>query len=263
MAQWLTAARHHPSAVLLGAQLAGVVIYPFLGESAGGRALVSLFGLFVLVLAVWTIRTTPALLWVAVLLGVPVAVLTVLEALNPSNQLVLWSSVLHAAFYFYAAYGLLRYMFNDRTVTTDELFATGATFTVLAWAFAYLYAAIQVIWPGSFTAALAAGGPAHVDRAPLPVLHEPEQHRPLRRRSRPAPRAVGGDDRAGGRAGVHRDGGRPIGRAHPVASDQCVSRGGNQPRPVHLGLNIWSCWLAGVEHGQRRKGRVGDVSGPR
>ena len=159
MAQWLTAARHHPSAVLLGAQLAGVVIYPFLGESAGGRALVSLFGLLVLVLAVWTIRTTPALLWVAVLLGVPVAVLTVLEALNPSNQLVLWSSVLHAAFYFYAAYGLLRYMFNDRTVTTDELFATGATFTVLAWAFAYLYAAIQVIWPGSFTAALAPEAP--------------------------------------------------------------------------------------------------------
>ena len=67
---------------------------------------------------------------------------------------MLWSSVLHAAFYFYAAYGLLRYMFNDRRVTTDELFATGATFTVLAWAFAYLYVATQVIWPGSFTAAL-------------------------------------------------------------------------------------------------------------
>ena len=61
---------------------------------------------------------------------------------------------LHAAFYFYTTYGLLRYMFNDRRVTTDELFATGATFTVVAWAFAYLYSAIQVIWPDSFTAAL-------------------------------------------------------------------------------------------------------------
>jgi Ion channel len=155
MARWLTAARNHPSAVLLGAQLAGVVLYPFLGESAGGRALISLFGLFVLVLAVWTMRTTPALSWVAILLGVPVAILTVLEALNPEAQsLVLWSSTLHAAFYFYTTYGLLRYMFNDRRVTTDELFATGATFTVVAWAFAYLYSAIQVIWPESFTAAL-------------------------------------------------------------------------------------------------------------
>ena len=32
--------------------------------------------------------------------------------------------------------------------------ATGATFTVLAWAFAYLFAAVQIIWPHSFTAAV-------------------------------------------------------------------------------------------------------------
>ena len=111
-----------------------------MGDSPGGRALVRLVGLLVLVLAVWTIRTTPALLWVAVLLGLPVAILTVMEALNPTSQsLVLWSSTTHAAFYFYTSYCLLRYMFNDRRVTTDELFATGATFTVVAWAFAYLY----------------------------------------------------------------------------------------------------------------------------
>jgi hypothetical protein len=44
-------------------------------------------------------------------------------------------------------------MFSDRRVTPDELWATGATFTVVAWAFAYLYVACQVVWPGSFTAA--------------------------------------------------------------------------------------------------------------
>jgi hypothetical protein len=155
MSRWFAEARHHPSALLLAAQLLGVVIYPFLGESPTGRALIGLFGLLVLVLAIWTIRTTPALLWVAILLGVPVALLTVLEAVNPaSRELVLWSSLIHAAFYFYTSYCLLRYMFNDRRVTTDELFATGATFTVVAWAFAYLYVATQVIWPGSFTAAV-------------------------------------------------------------------------------------------------------------
>ena len=160
MSQWLDAARRHPSAVLLAAQLLGVLIYPFLGESPTGRALVGLFGLLVLVLAILTIRTTPALLWVAVLLGIPVAILTVVEALNPTSQsLVLWSSVAHAAFYFYTSYCLLRYMFNDRRVTTDELFATGATFTVVAWAFAYLYVATQIIWPGSFTAAVQANEP--------------------------------------------------------------------------------------------------------
>ena len=158
MTAWFLAAKRHPSAVLLAAQLLGVVLYPFMGESPTGRAMVSLFGLFVLVLAVWALRTTPALTWVSVLLGLPVVALTILEAVNPTSAgIVLWSSVLHAAFYLYTSYGLLRYMFNDRRVTNDELFATGATFTVVAWAFAYLYVAIQVIWPGSFTAAVDPG----------------------------------------------------------------------------------------------------------
>jgi len=160
MADWLRTIRRHPSAVLLAVQLLGVVLYPFMGESPTGRAMLSLFSLIVLVLAVWTLRTTPALTWVSVLLGVPVVVLTIWEATDPSNAgITLWSSVLHAAFYLYISYGLLRYLFKDRRVTPDELFGIGATFTVVAWAFAYLFVAVQVIWPGSFTAALAPDSP--------------------------------------------------------------------------------------------------------
>jgi hypothetical protein len=145
----------HPSAVLLAAQLLGVLLYPYFDESPGGRALLSLFSLAVLVLAVRAVRATPAWTWVAVLLVVPLVVLTILEAVYFENPtVVLWSSLLHAAFYFYTTYGLVRYLFRDRIVTPDELWATGATFTVLAWAFAYLYAAVQVIWPGSFIAAI-------------------------------------------------------------------------------------------------------------
>lgn len=155
MARWFDLARHHPSAVLLFAQLLGVLLYPFMGESPTGRAMVSLFGLFVLVLAVWTTRRTPALTWVSLLIGVPVVVLTILEALNPQGEtILLWSTLLHAVFYFYTTYGLLRYMFADRRVTPDELWATGATFTVVAWAFAYCYVALQIAWPGSFIAAV-------------------------------------------------------------------------------------------------------------
>ena len=154
MPSWIQASIRHPSAVLLAAQLLGVVLYPFM-DGPTGRAALSLFGIFVLVLAVWALRTTPALTWVSMLLGLPVVILTILEAVQPTNQeIVLWSSVLHAAFYFYTSYGLIRYMFNDYDVTRDELFATGATFTVVAWAFAYVYVATQVLWPGSFTAAL-------------------------------------------------------------------------------------------------------------
>ena len=44
-------------------------------------------------------------------------------------------------------------MLADHEITRDELFAVGATFTLVAWAFAYGYTVCQAIDPGSFTAA--------------------------------------------------------------------------------------------------------------
>ena len=44
-------------------------------------------------------------------------------------------------------------MLADHEITRDELFAVGATFTLVAWAFAYLFTVIQAVDPGSFIAA--------------------------------------------------------------------------------------------------------------
>lgn len=152
MSVWVNRLRTHPSGMLLVVQFLGVLAYPYM-EAGIGRAVFSVFGLAVLLLAVWAVRSTPALTWVAVLLGLPVFVLTVLEGLEPEHSsVVMWSALLHGAFYLYTAYGLIRYLFDDTWVTRDEIFAVGAAFTVVAWAFAYLYTAVQVIWPGSFIA---------------------------------------------------------------------------------------------------------------
>ena len=160
MTGWFPRLWQQPSAVLLAAQLIGVLLYPFMDESPVGRAALSLFSLLVLFLAVRAVQASPALLWVAVLLGLPIVVLTIVEIFDPLNSaVILGSSVLHAVFYFYTSFALLRYMFVDRFVTTDELWATGATFTVVAWGFAYTFMAVQVIWPGSFTAAIAPEAP--------------------------------------------------------------------------------------------------------
>lgn len=144
--------------MLLFVQLGALIAYPFMetqgeGEARNvGRALFGVVGLLVLFLAVRAVRATPALTWVAAGIGVPVVLLTVAEAVWPENaQVVFWSALLHALFYFYTGYGLLRYMFADNWVTRDELYATGATFTVVAWGYAYLYVAVQFIWPNSFT----------------------------------------------------------------------------------------------------------------
>jgi hypothetical protein len=44
-------------------------------------------------------------------------------------------------------------MLQDWVATTDELFAAGATFTLLAWAFGYAYVVCEAVFPGSFVAA--------------------------------------------------------------------------------------------------------------
>lgn len=149
-----------PSAVLLAVQLLGVLIYPFLDDSSFGRAAISLFGLVVLFLAVRTVEATPALTWISILLGIPIAILVILEVADPQEiQYALWASILLAIFYFYTSYALLRYMFHDSIVTRDELWAIGATFTVVAWAFAYTFMAVQLIWPGSFIDSTGSTGP--------------------------------------------------------------------------------------------------------
>ena len=145
-----------PSGVLLQVQLLGIMVYPFLGEAPMGRAVFGIFGLLVLVLALRVVHSTDSLTWVAVVLGVPIVVLTVLEAVYVNNDgIALASAILHCIFYGYTAVALIRYMFHDERVTLDELLATGATFTVVAWAYAYAFAAVQIIWPGSFVGATA------------------------------------------------------------------------------------------------------------
>ena len=144
-----------PSAVLLVAQLGSVLLFPFMEATPAGGAAVSTVALAILFFAVRAVRATPALSWIAIGLGVPLIALTIWEVFEPGNGTVVFlSSVLHATFYFYTSFALVSYLFNDRFITVDELWATAATFTVVAWAFAYTFVAAQVVWPGSFTAAV-------------------------------------------------------------------------------------------------------------
>jgi hypothetical protein len=138
--------------VLLAAQLLAVLAYPFLEDSVGGRAFVGVVQIAIVLIALAAVRRTPALTWVALLFVPPAMVLTVLEAISPnSDPIVLLSAVFHAPFYFFVSYAMIRYLFHDDRVTRDELYATGAAFTVVAWGFAYVYAGAQVVWPDSFT----------------------------------------------------------------------------------------------------------------
>jgi hypothetical protein len=153
----LRLARKEPSAILLAAQLAGVLLYPFMEDSDVGRALFSVFGIGVLGLVLLAVRSTPAHNWVAFVLGVPATILLLIQAATGSHDLLPYSSGIEAVLYFYAAGALIAYMLADHEITRDELFAVGATFTLVAWGFAYTYTVCQAIEPQSFTAAIGPG----------------------------------------------------------------------------------------------------------
>jgi hypothetical protein len=150
----LSIARRQPSAVLLAAQLAGVLLYPAMEGSDVGRSLFSVFGIAILGLVVLAVRSTPALTWVGVVLGVPATILLLIQAVTRDDSLLPYSAALEAVLYFYAAYALIAYILADHEITRDELYAVGATFTLVAWAFAYSFTVYQAIEPGSFTAAV-------------------------------------------------------------------------------------------------------------
>ena len=141
----------HPSAGLLFVQVLGIVLYPLM-DTPGQRALFGAFGLIVLGAALYVVRRGPWLTGLAFVLALPVVVLSIMQALDPDPRLMAITAALEAIFYFYATGSLIAYMLQDQFASADELFAAGATFTLLAWAFAYVYTVCQVLIPGSFGA---------------------------------------------------------------------------------------------------------------
>ena len=149
----------HPSAALLCVQIAGILLYPLMGDTSAERVLFGVIGLLVLGAALYVVKRGPWLTGFAVVLALPVVVLSMWLAFEFDHRRMVIMAALEAAFYFYAAASLIAYMFEDEFASVDEFFAVGATFTLLAWGFAYVYLVCQALLPGSFGALVASGNP--------------------------------------------------------------------------------------------------------
>lgn len=146
--------RRHPSAILLVVQLLGMLLYPFIENTEAGHIGFNVFGIVVLGITTGMVRRTPGLAWVSACIAGPVIILLVLQMAFGMRELLPWSSGLEALFYFYAAASLIAYMSEDRHASNDELFAAGATFTLIAWGFTHLFVLTQALQPGTFAAAV-------------------------------------------------------------------------------------------------------------
>src|SRR5215510_1167192 len=89
--------RYHPSAFLLAAQVLSLMLYAVFDGVHTGRALLGSFGIVALLLAVWVVRRSPAIDWIAWILAIPAFLLWLLSALIVNPALLAWSSLLGAA----------------------------------------------------------------------------------------------------------------------------------------------------------------------
>ena len=139
-----------PSATLLLVQILSILLYPLMQDTPVQRGAFRVVGLLVLGTALYVVKRGPWLTGFALSLALPVVALSIWLAFDfdPGRQAV--TAALSATFYLYAAGSLIAYMLEDEFATADELFAAGATFTLLAWAFAYVYMVCQFLLPGSF-----------------------------------------------------------------------------------------------------------------
>src|SRR5262252_4355494 len=149
----------HPSAALLFVQILGILVYPLMEDTSAERSLFGVIGLLVLGAALYVVKRGPWLTGLAIMLAVPVVGLSIWLAFHFDPRRMIVMAVLEAVFYFYATGSLIAYMLEDEFATVDELFAAGATFTLLAWAFAFVYVVCQALVPGSFSAIERPGSP--------------------------------------------------------------------------------------------------------
>jgi hypothetical protein len=142
-----------PSAWLLFLQLFILCLSPLTNQSLNTHALSWCLSALALLLIAAIIRRSPIYSAVGLIFVMVALLLSITIVMGHGNTYILVAAnVVEAAAYIYAASGLLMYMFADKYLTRDELFAAAAVFTLFAWAFAFLYSACQSVFPASFTA---------------------------------------------------------------------------------------------------------------
>ncbi len=151
--------KRYPFAMLLAVQLLSVLFYGFMTDSKSSLLIFNSLGLIVPILAVWVVFRTPMASWVGFVLITLSLSTSLLALLAGQTQLLVWAHGFESLLYFYAAAGMVLVMFADDIVTVDELYAVGATFTLLVWGFTLAYSVCQQIYPNSLLAAINPSNP--------------------------------------------------------------------------------------------------------
>lgn len=136
------------------AMLALVMALLLLEPTQTGRVMLNAGNILVVVAAVAAIGRTQMSFVIAIVLAAPTLLFQVLAMDSGDAQLLLYSWMAGAALYAATIGYLLRYVFQQDVMTADKLYGAAAAYLMLGALWAYFYAIVSDIQPGS----LAFGG---------------------------------------------------------------------------------------------------------
>lgn len=139
-----------PNAWLLACLVLLVLLYPALEGYPAGRAVIALFDLAILMLALRAARAGGYETRAGWALVVPAMLLHAGGAYGLHPVIYAASLGAQATFHAFVVSCLLRYMLRDEVMTHDELFAAAGLYVLMAFVFAYLYALVEFLAPGAF-----------------------------------------------------------------------------------------------------------------
>ena len=163
---WIGRLRGQRCIYLFVALLLLLVLTPLLGESPAARVLGNVLNVIVLASAVTAISRSTASLALAIVLALPVVGYQVTALFFKIPQYLVYSWGFAAGFYFMTLVCLLRYVLGVTAMDADKLNGAAAAYLLAGIFWAYIYAVVQHLMPGSFASA---GAPVPVT---LPGLIE-------------------------------------------------------------------------------------------
>jgi len=143
----------HRCAYLFYAQVLFFILLPFLATSEGGRIVVNLINLVIMIFAVTAMGRSRLSQAAALLLALPALVLAVTGILTGQPLFLVVSWGFSAGVYVLALISLMQYIFSVEEMTTDKLYGAASVYLLLGVLWAYMYAMLQQVYPCSFAIA--------------------------------------------------------------------------------------------------------------
>jgi hypothetical protein len=138
-----------PSATMVLALAASVVIYPFADETRALRPLAQAIDVAVVLMVVRLIRAQAVSLRSGWVVAIPTIILQLWHLLATAPAVEFAMLVAQVIFHGYAAIALLAYVLSDEEITLDELFAIAGIYVLLGLLWASAYAIVILYDPNA------------------------------------------------------------------------------------------------------------------